>query len=541
MTAAHRLFGLCLLCLLTLALAGCAGLPPPDRDRPQSAAVPASEHTALGRVSRVTQAAAALPAGADPTTSGFRLLPLGGFSLEARSQLASRAQVSLDLQYYHFANDEAGRHLLRALRDAAHRGVRVRLLLDDLYTGGEDELLQSFAAHPGVEVRLFNPFTAARGGGVLRRFLAAPGQWSRINHRMHNKLFIADGALAVMGGRNIANEYFLRNAAADNFIDVDALVAGPVLPPLQALFDRYWNSDSVSRLQVIAPTSRDAGALQAEFESRTAPTQSAESRAMTRMDLSAQDVLGHGPVGPELERGVLDMHWGPAYVFADHPDKPFEGSAGGELMETSVAFNLFEAIRMAQREVTVSSPYFIPGSHGMALMRDLRGQGVQVRVLTNSATSTDEPLAYLGYSRYREPLLTLGVQLYELSQRRLMDNTRMFHFGASLGRLHAKTAVIDRRVSYIGSLNLDPRSATLNTEIGAVIDSAPLAAELLSLIEIDLLHSAHRVRLKADRVCCEWLRPDDAGMMVVSTEPDAPWWLNLLGRWLRPFTPENQL
>jgi cardiolipin synthase C len=526
------------LCLCwTAALTGCAGLPPPDREHPESVALPLSPQTHLAQVAQASQAhAAPAPTGTGHAPSGFRLLPLGGISFDARLQLAQQAQASLDVQYYHLANDETGRHLLRALRDAALRGVRVRLLIDDLYTGGEDGLLHAFAAHPGVEVRLFNPFTAARSGGVLARFAAAPGQWRRVNHRMHNKLFIADGALAIMGGRNIANEYFLRKAASENFIDVDAIVAGAVLPPLQALFDRYWHSEAVSRHTVIAPSTRDPAALRAEFEALTA-----EPAPTARMAIDVQDVLGRSAIGPELARGWLDMHWGPAYVFADHPDKPFEGAAGGELMETSVAYNLFEAIRKAQHSLTLSSPYFIPGAHGTALMKELRERDLSVRVLTNSAASTDEPLAYLGYSRYREALLQRGVQLYELSTERLKGNQRMFHFGTSLGRLHAKTAVIDRRVSYIGSLNLDPRSATINTEIGAVVDSAPLAAELLHLIEIDLLHSAYNVRLKPSGRCCQWFKPDDAGMMVFTHEPDAPWWLSWLGHLLRPLAPEDQL
>ncbi|MEP7056914.1 MAG: phospholipase D-like domain-containing protein, partial [Caldimonas sp.] len=220
---------------LLFALAGCGTLAPIDaqtRAAQASQAVPMSLATTLGKIAASSQPA--------PELSGFRLMPLGNFSLDTRVQLARRAEATLDVQYYHFANDETGRYLIRALADAADRGVRVRLLIDDLYTGGEDDFFLGFAAHPNVQVRLFNPFCCAREHGQIPRFIAATGDWGRVNHRMHNKLFIADGAMAVIGGRNVANEYFLRKAT-ENFIDVDAFTVGQIIPPLQFLFDRYWN------------------------------------------------------------------------------------------------------------------------------------------------------------------------------------------------------------------------------------------------------------------------------------------------------------
>ncbi len=521
--------------VLILLLAACASLPAPDPARHATQAIAAPAQAPLARAAQASRATPqSLHAPDDPSLSGFRLLPLGSHSLDARLQLAARAQATLDVQYYHFAPDDTGKRLLRALRDAAARGVRVRLLIDDLYTGGADPLFQSFAAHPGIEVRLFNPFTAGRNRGVGGRFLASMGDWKRVNHRMHNKLFIADGALAIMGGRNIADEYYL-GRMSDNFIDMDALVAGAVLPPLQALFDRYWNSEVVERLAHIAPSTADAASLRAGFEETTRPGSAPPA-------LPTSDVLGRGPLGPELDRGLPQMHWGPAYVFADHPDKPFDGSAGGELMETSVTYNVFEAMDKAQQEVLISSPYFIPGREGLKLLLALRERGVRVRVLTNSLAATDEPLVHLGYARYREALLGQGVELFELSHQRLKSNMQMFLFGASLGRLHAKTAVFDRRVSFVGSMNLDPRSATINTEIGAVIDSAPLAAEISQLIEIDRVHSAYQVRLDAQGRCCEWLLPDGAkGMQVLREEPDAGWWLRMFQRLIGPFAPEAHL
>jgi cardiolipin synthase C len=509
-----------------LALSGCSSLPVVDRGAIASMAVPSDGRTPLARIATVGQPT--------PEASGFRLLPLGTFALDARGQLSKRAQATLDVQYFHFANDDTGRWLLRQLRDAAERGVRVRLLIDDIYTAGADDLLLGFAAHPNVEVRLFNPFIRARGSGPVGRFLAAPFDWGRINHRMHNKMFIADGAWAVIGGRNIADEYFLRKES-NNFIDLDALVVGQVLPPLQALFDRYWNSDIVYPLQAIARTGRTVQQSQASFEDATAV-----APMPLPVPLLDRDVLGYGPIGPDLDAGALQMIWASAYVFADHPDKPFDGAVGGELLETSVTYNVFDAIIMAKQEVVISSPYFVPGKDGMKLFTDLRNRRVPVSVLTNSLASTDEPIVHLAYSRYRTPLLKMGVELYELSHQRVKENMPMLLMSKTLGRLHSKAVVIDKRVSYLGSMNLSPRSATINTEFGAVVDSPQLAKELFHLIAIDRLHSAYRVQLRTDGGL-EWVAPDSNGKVTMTVEPDSSWWSRWLGRFLEPFTPEDNL
>ncbi|MEW6704787.1 MAG: phospholipase D family protein [Pseudomonadota bacterium] len=515
--------------MLALALlAGCATpLPQVDREAIASEAIPLSEKTTLGRIAKASQP--------DPGLSGFRLMPLGSFSLDTRVQLARRAEVSLDVQYYHFEHDETGRWLLRALRDAALRGVRVRLLLDDYYTSGHDELLLGLAAHPNVEVRLFNPFCCARERGQNTRFLVSLNDFGRVNHRMHNKLFIADGAMAVIGGRNVANEYYLRGAS-DNFIDLDAFVVGWVVPPLQGLFDRYWNSDPVYPLQAVARSSLGPAELREHFERRTGPGQTPAPEPVPM-----NDVLGYGPIADDLDGGRLGLVWGDAYVFADHPDKPFEGSVGGELLETSVTYNVFEAIRSAKKSLVASSPYFVPGPRGMALLKELRDRGVEVTVLTNSLGSTDEPVVHLGYSRYREDMLRMGVHLYELSSSRVKKNKRMFLFGGSLGRLHAKLVVIDREVSFIGSMNLDPRSATINTELGAVIRSPQLARELMRVIEIDRLQSAYKVRLKADGAGLEWIAEGDEAEMLLATEPDSTPWQRFKHWLLSPLVPEELL
>jgi len=513
---------------LGAALTGCAtALPHIDREAIASEAIEASSKTTLGRIAQ-----ASLP---EPGLSGFRLMPLGTFSFDTRVQLARRAEETLDVQYYHLENDETGRWLLRALRDAANRGVRVRLLIDDLYTGGQDSLFLAFAAHPNVQVRLFNPFCCARDRGQTGRFLASLGDISRVNHRMHNKLFMADGAMAVIGGRNVANEYYLRGTS-ENFIDLDAFVIGNVLPAMGALFDRYWNSRAVYPLEAIAKTEHTREELLAYFEEETGP-----AKTPAPQPLNSTDVLGYAPIADDLDAGRLGLHWGSAYVFADHPDKPFEGVAGGELLETSVTYNVLEAVGLAQREVVASSPYFVPGVKGMKFLKQLRDRGVKVTVMTNSLGSTDEPIVHTGYSRYREQMLREGVELYELSTSRVKGNKRPFLFSKSLGRLHAKLFVIDRKTSFIGSMNLDPRSATVNTEFGAVIDCPEIAREIIRVIDIDRLQSAYQVRLAKSGNGLEWLGLDDDREVILTTEPDTSFWLRLKSWVLSPLVPEEQL
>lgn len=494
--------------IVAMSLTGCAtSLPKVDRKAIESFVIPGDTNTPLGRI-----VATSTP---ENQHSGFRLLPLGPFAYDARLQLARLATVSLDVQYYHFEGDETGRMLLRALRDAALRGVRVRLLIDDLYTGGLDELFLSFKAYPNIEVRLFNPFCCARDSGPAGRFIAAAGDWRRLNHRMHNKMFIADGVTAIIGGRNIANPYFLRNGT-DNFIDLDAFTVGKLVGPLAALFDRYWNSGPVYPLQHIARSSRTSDEAKAYFERITDP-----SLTQNLMSLPAKDILGYSPLGDELRDGRLHLLWGEAYTFADYPDKPFESEVGGDWLETSVTYNIIEPMMKARSEVMICSPYFVPGAKGLALLRQLRERGVKVTVLTNSLGATDEPLVHIGYSRYREEMLRMDIELYEISGTRVKRNQKMFHFGESLGRLHSKLLVIDQQMVFIGSMNFDPRSATINTELGSIIDSKLLALELLQVIDLDRINSAWQVRLAASGQGLEWTEIDANGKQQTQTsEPD---------------------
>jgi putative cardiolipin synthase len=516
---------LALACSLSalLGLAACGTLPT-DVQRRASSALPPQDGNALVQASR-----ASAPS---PQLSGFRLMPLGVSSLDARLQLIARARHSLDVQYYVLDNDATGRLLLSHLADAAARGVRVRLLVDDLYTTHTDGLLRAFAALPGVEVRLFNPFGAARDSGLAGRFFASLFEVRRLNHRMHNKLLVADSALAVAGGRNIADDYFQRGTQY-NFVDLDALIAGAVVAELAASFDLYWNSPVVLPIEAVSTSTEAPTALQARFAALTA-----DAKAAPPLVLPDIDPLGHGPIGPDLDAGRLQLIWGQAMALFDPPDKLHRDA--DKAYADSLAYQALMKIWTADQEVTITSPYLIPGPLGIAAFEALGHKNVKVTVLTNSLAATDEPLVHTGYSRYRPRLLDAGVELYELSPTRTQRNPRLGLFGSSVGRLHAKTAVVDGDKTFFGSMNLDPRSRTQNTELGVFVESPELASEMLRVVKISKLQNAYRVRHNGERQL-QWVAVDDDTEQVLDSEPESSVWLQLQNFILGGFVPEQLL
>ena len=520
----RKAFALIVYPVVLLMLAGCGTLPARP-EVPHSAARPPSSDSPLARI-----AAASSPS---PELSGFRLMPLGVFSLDARIELADRARHTLDVQYYHIHNDATGRLLLRHLRDAAARGVRVRLLVDDLYTVGGDALFSGLAAFDNVEVRLFNPFCCGRTS-ILNKYTASLFDFGRLNHRMHNKLFIADGAIVVAGGRNVADEYFMRSMGA-NFVDMDAFVVGAVVPQLASIFDTYWNSPYVYPVQSIIDVGVERVQLRERFNQLVD-----DGDQMMSLVLPPIDVLGYGAISDDFESGRLGLIWAPAFAFADPPAK-VTARTDDQAREMSVAVGVMERVLGAANEVVISSPYLIPGSKGVAAFGGLTKRNVKVTILTNSLAATDEPLVHTGYSRYRPAMLASGVDLYELSPTRTQRTSRLGFLGSSTGRLHAKTAVIDRSLVFIGSMNLDPRSATKNTELGMIVESPELAKEVLRVIHISKLQSAYRVRLASDQRSLEWLTMDDEKEVILTIEPDSTFFLRLQNFLLSPFIPEDQL
>jgi putative cardiolipin synthase len=510
--------------LVSVLLSACGALPT-KVDRPFSSTQQPTADSPLVRIAQDSSPS--------PTLTGFRLMPDGFYSLDARIQLVRRARDSLDVQYYLIQDDRTGRLLMRNLRDAALRGVRVRLLVDDLYTAGADPMFLGLAAFPNVEVRLFNPFCCARQN-IVSRYAASIGDFRRLNHRMHNKLFIADDAVAVMGGRNIADEYFTRSATS-NFIDMDVLVVGPVVRQLASIFDLYWNSPEAYPVEAIVGESAGREEARLSFDHLVD-----DGEQMRSLALQPFDILGYGPISDDLDSGRLGLVWGTASAFADHPGKVMATSP--EMARSmSAQMNVMDRVLESKGEVVISSPYLIPGSMGVQEFGDLRKRNVKVTILTNSFAANDEPLAHTGYARYRIGLLRTGIDIYELSPTRVQHNERLNLPGASLGRLHAKTAVIDQSTVYIGSVNLDPRSENLNTELGLFARCPELAKEVIRVINISKLQSSYRLRFAPDGQSLEWLATDGQGEVVLSQEPEVTPFMRFESMLLAPFVPEQLL
>jgi putative cardiolipin synthase len=491
-------------------------------DRPFSPAQQPSADSPLVRIAQDSSPA--------PTLTGFRLMPDGFYSLDARIELVRRARDSLDVQYYLIQDDRTGRLLMRNLRDAALRGVRVRLLVDDLYTAGGDPMFRGLAAFPNVEVRLFNPFCCARQS-IAGKYVASIADFRRLNHRMHNKLFIADGVVAVMGGRNITDEYFTRSATS-NFVDMDVFIVGAVVRQLANIFDVYWNSPQAYPAEAIIGEPANREEARRSFDHLVD-----DGEQMMSVVVPPIDILGYGPISDDLDAGRLGLVWGTAVAFADQPGKVMATSA--EMARSmSVQMNIMDRVMTSKSEVVISSPYFVPGPMGVQAFSDLRKRNVKVAILTNSWAANDVPLVHTGYARYRVGLLRTGVDLYELSPTRIQHNERFMLPDASLGRLHAKTAVIDQSMVYMGSMNLDPRSESTNTELGILAECPELAMEVIRVINISKLQSSYRLRFASDGQNLEWLATDDRGEVVFSEEPEVTPLMRLHNMLLAPFVPE---
>jgi len=510
-----------LLALLILGT-GCATLPelPP---RPQELAMHSDASSPLAALAR-----ASAPKD-HPGWSGFRLFYSGESAFNARIALARRATHSLDIQVYHLAYDETGRGFMGELRDAAQRGVRVRVLVDDLHVS-DDGLLAGLAAFPNVHVRLFNPLPA-RGGSPRSRLLRSLHEFDRVNHRMHNKLFIADNSMAITGGRNLADEYFMNNAQA-NFLDLDVLCIGPVVHEMSAAFDEYWNSPLTRTIDsLIPPIAKDE---------RRRSFNEAVQDATTRLGERQRDIFGRPSFLRQLAAGELMVDYGEARVLVDLPTKGTPRATSQD--RPTVASQVLALLASTREEALVMSPYFIPGESGVNIVREVSaGQAGRVKLLTNSFGATDEPLAYAGYERYRLALLRAGTGIYELSPTLARDSGRVAYFGDTIGRLHAKSLAVDRRWLFVGSLNLDPRSAHTNTEMGLVIDS-PVLARMVGTVFRSATNGAFRLRLDPVTGDIVWVEVDWQGHETVhSSEPHDDPWLRLKLRLLQPFISEDLL
>jgi putative cardiolipin synthase len=526
--AGLRLLALCVVVAAAAIIQGCASLAPVDKV--PSKAIAARPDSTLGAI-----AARSVPT-ADET--GFRALPVSSFSMDARLALAHAAQSSLDLQYYLLQDDATGRTLMRAVRDAALRGVRVRILVDDLYTADSAHVLRDLAAYDNVEVRLFNPFPAGRAL-MLTRWAFSLFDFARVNHRMHNKMLLADGAFAVAGGRNIANEYFFRSDQG-NFIDFDLLLTGKAVVDLGAIFDAYWNSPRVYPIDAVEAMSPDRSALRADFEQRSR----IDDAPFVLPAPEARDVLGYGPLSRDLEHPPLRLLHGTVHVFADDPEKVSGRSESGH-DSTTVTAQAMATFAGATSQLTLASPYFVPGQLGMDMLRVARSRGVATTIITNSLAANDEPFASAAYARYRKPMLKMGVDIYEISSR---PPELAKHYGAkigSIGRSHAKIAVVDRRITFLGSMNMDFRSSRTNTELGMLIESTELAGQVCGLLNELSASDAFRLSLEQPGDRLTWTitndGTEDGATTVYHDEPDASLATRLKIFLFSPLVPDGLL
>ena len=436
--------------VLAFILGGCAALPT-EYPRLDTIAISDTDDTRIG------QGVAALVLD-HFGESGFFPLANGLDAFVARLAMAEAADRTLDVQYYLFHDDATGRLLAGYLMKAADRGVRVRLLLDDMDMGGRDAGLSAIAQHPNIEIRLFNPFPS-RG----MRYLNFVSHFGTVTRRMHNKSFTVDNQVTIVGGRNVGDEYF-EAAEGVNFGDMDILAVGPIVREVSGAFDRYWNSNLA--FPVSALGARDVSGLLDQ-----ARTQLAEGiKALP--DSAYGRRLREAELAKHLEKGDLDFFWGHARLLYDLPEKV---RTDPDDRSTHLGPELGQLLTSVKSDLILVSPYFVPGKQGTALLRSLVERGCRVSVLTNSLAATDVPAVHAGYARYRRPLVEAGVELYEMPPSTAVGEAGRRRFGESQASLHAKTMVFDRESVLVGSMNLDPRSDLLNTEMGILMGSPELA------------------------------------------------------------------
>ncbi|CAK0753123.1 cardiolipin synthase C [Gammaproteobacteria bacterium] len=499
-------------------LGGCTSLPPGyGFSKDISSALAHPEETRLGR--QFEQAARE-----HEGHSGYRIMPVGVDGFLTRMQMINAAERTLDMQYYIFRGDETGRLLTGAVLKAADRGVRVRVLIDDGDTMTGDDQITALAVHPLVEIRIFNPFRY-RGHAQLFRTVEFMFSAGRLNYRMHNKLLVVDNAIALIGGRNIGDEYFQIDPASQ-VADDDVLSAGPIASQLSATFDEYWNSGLSIPVEALSGGKTSHDTLSEHREELKD-----ESQQLKADGVSYVKRLATGEPFNGIISGRLPLIWAHAQLICDSPDKKKveAGTKAGRLMQWRVA----DTTSAAQSEFILITPYLIPGGEGMQLFKDLRQRNVRVRILTSSLESSTVLSAQSGYMHYRVPLLEQGVELYEI--RSLLGNARGSGQTTAISDygnygLHAKLFVFDRRRLLIGSMNFDQRSMHINTEIGLIIDSPTLAQQIAARFEAMVQPAnAYQLALRPSdtvggRQGLVWHTRENAKTVAYETEPARSEW-----------------
>ena len=497
--------------LATLLAGGCAAVPL-DVPKAESLAIPVTADTFIG-------AAAERWSKRYPDQSGFYPLLNGMDALGARLDMIEKAGKSIDLQYFLMKDDTAGLVVANALIRAADRGVRVRFLLDDVFTESPDRTLLLLSQHPNIEVRLFNPIS--RRGLYALNFL---GHFRKANRRMHNKSFTVDNAISIVGGRNIADEYF-QLKRDEVFADFDVLAFGKIAQAVSNSFDLYWNHQLAIPVEQLRDTD-DSEVLALERE-RLAAESEETYRAIYEAALSSE--LLQDRIAGEQSLFVAD-----ATVIADDPDKLIN-PVGREFM--GLAADVDKVLRQAERELIFISPYYVPGDDGVQYVRDLVDKGIRVVVVTNSLASNNHVAVHSGYSGYRKDVIKAGVELYEVRANAGSE----VKDGDDVGTLtlHTKLILIDRRYLFVGSLNLDPRSLEINAEMGLLIDTAELVGAMAEGLEEVVPTVAYQVRLD-DKGHLRWHGRVNGAPVTERKEPLTSAWLRFKA-WFLKIAPDSQL
>jgi putative cardiolipin synthase len=453
--------------------------------------------------------------------SAFYPLIGGMDALGARLALIDAAERNIDTQYFLMKSDSAGLIFVMKLLEAADRGVRVRFLLDDVFTSVDDEVFILLDQHPNIEMRLFNPL--GRGGN---RWLNYVGDFDRANRRMHNKSFTVDNQISIVGGRNIAEEYFELKKGGE-FRDADILVAGSLAEDIGRNFDQFWNHPLAVPMEAF-----ESARLDRDLET-------ARAEAEDRFGEAMQTIYGQA-IGSELMQDLLadrvSLFAAEGEMISDEPDKLLnEISADQQVLVTRMA----QVVSTAESEVIVVTPYFIPGPDGVEFWRRLTERGVRVIVLTNSLASTNHVAVHGGYARYRHRLIQAGVELYELRVDAVTQSDDDDRSTIESVTLHTKAMVMDRRYTFIGSLNLDPRSIDINTEMGVLVDSTNMA-DVLAVPFLEVLpERAYRV-VEDENGNLRWKAVIDGEEIVETSEPQSGSWRRFKA-FMSRILPESQL
>lgn len=504
--------------VLAMAVGGCTGV---NFDYPRQSSTQLIDTTGTYLAAEVAVATENKP----DSMSGFYPLADGIDAAAARFRLIDIAERSIDAQYYLIKQDQVGQQFLFALLQAAERGVRVRLLVDDMYTRGMDTTLLALDSHPNFSVRVFNPFNR----GLLGRTVGAAVSFPRINRRMHNKSLTIDNQITIVGGRNIADEYF--GARADSaFGDLDVIGIGPVVQAVSSMFDQYWQHRTAVPLAGFMQPLRDPPAALSALRSHLA-----EQEAKLLQTRYAEAVKERAY--RQVETDISVFRWSPYQLIYDPPAKGVRGAAQADELITAA---LQSSLERAAAEIIIVSPYFVPRTRFRDDLIALQTSGVQLRIITNSLAANNQKTVHGGYAPARAPLLQAGVELYEIRPDAYVAGSEYVDADAPRSTLHSKTYIVDRREVFIGSFNFDPRSANINTEMGVLINDPELGAGFAQRID-DALHDA-AWQVSTDERGLLWSDTTDAVMTQTSrTEPMTNWWQRFMAGLYRLLPIRSQL